>query len=519
MCNICFSVALCCGMLLCAPIHSMGNNTVERNTLDYARETDDLLSRHQRECCDLAIPLKRVLDDIIRSISYPCRLWNRYFWLSDLVTEANLQRIYNALPLSIQDEIGEDRLSSQESLLQMKSDLVRVASEHSKGAYFWTADCSIVHMVFHSYISTSLAKQELAPLCRTLQIRSGQLRSVCSSFCDLAESFAQRNGKIHPHDVVQSITDALNGACGQDLLHITCGHSAALERLSLLSHMERSMTPEKQAVSIRRGLNRSPTPRDRDISCQSYNTEDSDDCEEEAQVERSAHARLLSRTKSPLDASLSPMMWSESTYCGTTCTDAEELDGIPQFKNFVRVLRSGKEVHVEINAHVIGSNMVIFSPAISIRKICLQFPIERVLLEVDINLDRGRFVRTVIKDEAHVSLLDKDRAYCFYCLRRNKTVKGELKHRGNSIEYDTSEKKVIYKVGSDEYTFHNYGMDAALTGPNDFSVVIDEDSIVLFSLNQTVPYLLPAEKLEAFLQGVSIEKLGLRPLSQEEGEQ
>ena len=115
-------------------------------------------------------------------------------------------------------------------------------------------------------------------------------------------------------------------------------------------------------------------------------------------------------------------------------------------------------------------------------------------------------------------LQDEKRLYKF-TKDSNAEVEGLLKYQDRFLSYNTSSKSITYKINSSKYTFHNDGINATVTGPNDFSVVIDEDSIVLFSLNQTVPYLLSSEKLKAFLQGVSVQKLDLKPLSQEEGEQ
>ena len=170
------------------------------------------------------------------------------------------------------------------------------------------------------------------------------------------------------------------------------------------------------------------------------------------------------------------------------------------------------------SAPVNDGNMLICGPEILIQSEKLPFPVDRVILEVDIQLNNGRFTHSCNDDKVIVMLQDEKRQYRF-TKDSNAEVEGVLKYQDRFLSYNTSSKSITYKINSSKYTFHNDGMDAALTGPNDFSIVIDEDSIVLFSLNQTVPYLLPAEKLEAFLQGVSIQELVLRPLSQEEGEQ
>ena len=499
-----FSFILLGALLLCAPVGATEYASLSQEyTLNRDNDVSTVLDVQRRDCYDIITPLKKALDDVIRDIEHWSWGFNKYFWLSDLVTKENITCIFDKLPDDVNAAIMPPQQNSQEVLHTIECSLARMASVYKGSMYFWSSDYSLVYMALHSYVSASLARRRLMPLCRDWLYQSNQFLTISRAYSELTGTHACSLEEAHSGSVTSAIVSLLRQA-SRDSAECSFGNVANAEQLGYVV---------PSAVAAERSIADTPFGRIMRMSPLNVSCNDGSSVQDEVSMLPGSPTITAYRYQDSLDQTLGSLRSGGSCYGNTSASGV-----MKKFDNSIKVLRSGKEVNISVNAPVNDGNMLICGPEILIQSEKLPFPVDRVILEVDIQLNNGCFTHSCNDDKVIVMLRDEKRQYRF-TKDSNAEVEGVLKYQDRFLSYNTSSKSITYKINSSKYTFHNDGMNAALTGPNDFSEVIDEDSIVLFSLNQTVPYLLPSEKLKAFLQGISIQELDLKPLSQEEGEQ
>ena len=340
------------------------------------------------------------------------------------------------------------------------------------------------------------------PLCRDWLYQSNQFLTISRAYSELAGTHACSLEEAHSGSITSAIVSLLRRA-SRDSVECSFGNVA---------NAEQSGYVVPGAVSAERLIAGTPYGRTMRVSPLSVSYNDGSSVQDEVSI-LPGSPTITAYNQDSLNDTLGSLPSRGSCYGNTSASSV-----MKKFDNSIKVLRSGQEVNISVNAPVNDGNMLICSPGILLQLEELPFPVDRVILEVDIQLNNGGFARSCSDDKVVVLLQDEKRLYRF-TKDSNAEVEGGLRYQDRFLSYNTSSKSITYKINSSKYTFQNDGINATVTGPNDFSEVIDEDSIVLFSLNQTVPYLLSSEKLKAFLQGISIQELGLRPLSQEEGEQ